>query len=215
MRYVGIEGEGIEPRREVGQVLIVFVLMLAALIGFASLSIDIGLLLHERSSVQNMVDSAALAGAYDLPDDGPAALTAAQQYADANDLGIELSSIDITFRCIVGDRNSDGLPDPSDIPAVCDPGAGAAFNCVNTICVAQCNFNQPSNKCNTIVVGGNRQVPFFFGPVLAVIGGTGCFLDQCPTGSIRAAACKGACGGPPTAPLDVILRTVLLPWSAT
>jgi hypothetical protein len=204
MRYVG-KGEEIEPRRrQAGQVMIVFVLMLAAHIGFVSLSLDIGVFLHERSSVQNMVDAAALAGAYDLPDDGPAALTAAQQYADANDLGVQLSSIDITFRCIVGDRNSDGLPDLSDIPAVCDPGSAASFNCNNGICVSQCNFNLPTNKCNTIVVGGDRNVPFFFGPVLSVIGGNGCFLDQCPTGSIRAAACKGACGGPPTAPLDVI-----------
>ena len=204
MTYAGSTGEGIEPRREAGQVLIIFVLSIAALIGFASLSIDIGIFLHERSSVQNMVDAAALAGAYDLPDNGPAAEAAAVQYATANDIGIQASSVDVTFRCLVGDRNSDGLPDASDIPAVCDPGPGANFNCSNGRCVATCNFSQPTNKCNTIVVGGNRNVPFFFGPVLSVFTDTGCFLDQCPTGSIRAAACKGACGGPPTAPLDVI-----------
>lgn len=186
-----------------GQVMVLFVLVLIVVAGFASLAIDIGLFYHERGAVQNMVDAAALAGAQNLPDDGLGALSAAQAYAAANDSGGSPSSVDVTFRCLVGDRNADGLPDASDIPAVCDPGVGSSFVCRNGLCVAQCDVNQ-GDKCNTIVVSGNKEVPFFFGPVLSLLGGSECFFSHCPTGSIRAAACKGACGGPPTVPLDVI-----------
>lgn len=202
MSHVGSRRRGSEPGRESGQVLILFTLMLAVLVGFVSLTIDIGMFLHERQNMQNMVDAAALAGAQNLPDDGAGALAAAQQFATNNDSGFSPAAVDITFRCIVGDRNSDGLPDSSDIPAVCDPGS-SPFNCNNGVCVAQCSFTGPSIKCNTIVVGGNKDVPFFFAPVLSVFGGSDC-LNDCPTGSIRAAACKGACGGPPTVPLDLI-----------
>ncbi len=204
MRYVG-SGGGSETGRETGQVLIMFALMLAVLIGFVSLALDVGMFLHERQNVQAIVDSAALAAAQDLPDDGPSAQTNAMKYALANDSGLSPVDISITFRCIVGDRNGDGLPDASDIPAVCNPGPGASFICKGTTCVSQCGFSQPSNKCNTIVVGGVKNVPFYFAPVLSVMGGpTKCFFTDCPTGTIRAAACRGACGGPPTAPLDVV-----------
>ncbi len=188
---------------ERGQVLVLFTLVLVVICGFASLAIDIGLFFHERQRVQNMVDAAALAGAQNLPDDGPGALAAAQAYAAANNGGATAATVDITFRCLVGDRNADGLPDSGDVPAVCDPGAGSSFNCNNGLCVAQCDVNQ-GDKCNTIVVSGNKDVPFYFGPVLSLLGGSECFFSQCPTGAIRAAACKGACGGAPTAPLDVI-----------
>ena len=196
---------GRETGRETGQVLIMFALLMVVLIGFVSLAIDVGVFLHEKGRVQAIVDSAALAGAYDLPDDGANAASNAYAYAAANDSGFSPATIDVTFRCIVGDRNGDGLPDASDIPAVCDPGPGASFICSGATCVSPCTFNQPNNKCNTIVVSGNKDVPFYFAPVLSIMGGpTKCFFSDCPTGSIKAAACKGACGGPPTAPLDVV-----------
>ena len=177
MRHVA-SGRGSETGRETGQVLIMFALLMVVLIGFVSLAIDVGVFLHEKGRVQAIVDSAALAGAYDLPDDGANAASNAYAYAAANDSGFSPATIDVTFRCIVGDRNGDGLPDASDIPAVCDPGPGASFACTGLTCVSPCNFNQPNNKCNTIVVSGNKDVPFYFAPVLSIMGGPSkCFFS--------------------------------------
>lgn len=195
----------IEPKKkERGQVLVLFVLMLTVLIGFVSLAIDVGLFMHEQQNLQNVVDASALAAAQELPDNGAAAETIAQQYALANDTSVGAADLDVTFRCMVGDRNEDGAPDPGDIPAVCDPGGGASWSCSGETCVASCTY-VGSNSCNVIVVGASKNVPFFFGPALSVIGGDVCFVNECSTGDIRAAACRGACGLPPSEPLDAVI----------
>jgi hypothetical protein len=179
---------------------------LFVVIGFTSLAIDIGIFLHERQNVQNAVDAAALAGAQELPDNGATAQSIAEQWAESNDPDITSSQLSTSFRCIIGDRNLDGQPDLSDVPVVCDPGAGAQWTCTGNICWSHCNFSNANNKCNTIVLGADKDVPFYFAPVLSGLNGpTECFFDECNTGSIRAAACKGACGGPPSAPLDVVI----------
>ncbi len=51
-----------------GQVLVLFALALTVLLGITALVVDIGGFFHERRSLQNAMDSAALAGAADLPD---------------------------------------------------------------------------------------------------------------------------------------------------
>jgi hypothetical protein len=184
-----------------------FVLFLVVVIGFTSLALDIGIFLHERQRVQNAVDAAALAGAQELPDQGTNATSVAQQWAVSNDSDLTAAGVDISFRCIIGDRDGNTLPDLTDIPVVCNPGAGAQFKCNNNkICWSPCDFSAPTNKCNTIVVGANKDVPFYFSPVLSTIDSQDqCFYDECNTGSIRASACRGACGGPPSSPLDVVL----------
>jgi hypothetical protein len=183
-----------------------FVLFLVVVIGFTSLAIDVGLFLHERQSVQNAVDAAALAGAQELPDNGVSAQSIAEKWAESNDSDLTAAGLDISFRCIIGDRDSNGLPDLTDIPAVCNPGAGAQFTCNGDVCWSKCDFSAPTNKCNTIVVGADKDVPFYFSPVLSTIDSQDqCFYDDCNTGAIRAAACRGACGGPPSEPLDVVL----------
>ena len=53
-------------RSEGGQALILFVFGLVVLLGFAAMSIDVGLAYVERRNLQNAVDAAALAGAQDL-----------------------------------------------------------------------------------------------------------------------------------------------------
>ncbi len=185
-----------------GQVLVMAILALVVVCGFVSLTIDIGIFLHGRRSVQNAVDAAALAGAQDLPN-STSAESIARAYANQNDLELSGSNVDVSFRCIVGDRDGDSTPDSSDVPAVCDPG-GATFTCSGAICWSYC-IPGGTNKCNTIVVGANKDVPFYFGPVLGVLGSSGCFLDECNTGAIRAAACRGACGLPPGIPLDIAM----------
>jgi formylmethanofuran dehydrogenase subunit C len=60
------------PRR--GMVLVTAVLALAALLGMAALTIDIGRVAVATQSVQAIADAAALAAAHELPDHGTAAL---------------------------------------------------------------------------------------------------------------------------------------------
>ncbi len=71
-------------RREGGQMLVLFVLMIGVLMGFVAMSIDVGLILHERRSLQNAADAAALAAVPELPDSPRAAEAKALEWADDN-----------------------------------------------------------------------------------------------------------------------------------
>src|SRR4030042_446489 len=53
-----------------GQVIIVFVLSLLVLLGFAALAIDVGYMYSVRNDLQRSADSGALAGAYVFHDGG-------------------------------------------------------------------------------------------------------------------------------------------------
>src|SRR3990170_8853939 len=69
-------------QREKGQMLILFVLALAVLLGFVAMVIDVGLAFQERRNAQNAADAAALAGAQELGESGsaPAAIAEATEY---------------------------------------------------------------------------------------------------------------------------------------
>lgn len=179
--------------REHGQILVITALLLVVLLGMVALVVDVGRFQRERGQVQNVVDASALAAAAELPDDAALAQTLAGQYALANDADI---TSNISFRCVVGDRDSNGLPDPNDLAVVCNPGVNGSFTCANGRCVSLCVPSE-GDECNTIVVSGDKTVPFSFAPVLGI------FEEN--TGNIRAAACRGSCGGGATAPLDVVL----------
>lgn len=77
-------------RDERGVVLILFTVMFLALIGFAALVADIGLLWWYRRELQNAADSAALAGAVYLPDNPDRARTVAITYAQRHLVGTSL-----------------------------------------------------------------------------------------------------------------------------
>ncbi|MEX0786635.1 MAG: VWA domain-containing protein [Dehalococcoidia bacterium] len=181
---------------ERGQILMLSAMMLVVLLGMVAMVVDVGRFLHERQDIQNVVDAAALAGAYDLPSEVTDAESNAMIYALANDGELDAGDVDITFRCIVGDRNGDGQPDNADIPAVCDPG-GQSFTCFDELCVSFCSPATGGTKCNTIYIESDKDVPYIFAPALNVFSGN--------TGSINAAACKGSCGGAPTGPADVVI----------
>ena len=68
---------------------------MVALIGFAGISVDVGGWYHQQRSEQATADSAALAGAQNLPDDPAAAAADAIRYAQVN--GASLSSGDIVI----------------------------------------------------------------------------------------------------------------------
>jgi Flp pilus assembly protein TadG len=84
------DGEG-------GQTLVLFALMLAVLVVFVVMVVDVGMFMEQRRHAQNVVDAAALAGAQELPDSPAAAATLAKQYADLN--GYDSSKLQISFRC--------------------------------------------------------------------------------------------------------------------
>ena len=82
---------------ERGQALIMFVLAAAVLFGFVAMTIDVGLILHQRRVLQNTADAAALAGAIELPDGPGTAYDKAQEWAENN--GIDVAGgdqLDIT-----------------------------------------------------------------------------------------------------------------------
>jgi hypothetical protein len=68
-------------RREDGQALVICVLMLAALLGIASLVVDGGNALLQRRNQQGVADAAAMAGVKDLPGSTSAAESGARTYA--------------------------------------------------------------------------------------------------------------------------------------
>ena len=193
---------GREPRREQGQIIVLFVFAIVVIMGFASLVIDVGVLRNANQNLWNALDAGALAGAGLLPAcpaSGPTcptdADTIALQYADDNYPGGLPAGVTVGFRCVVGSVS--GVPRASDIPAVCDPGPNAVWTCNATICSSICVPDPENDICNTIVLESAATVPYNFGPAIGVETGT--------TQDVLSAACKGPCGAKPSEPVDLVL----------
>lgn len=80
-------------RKEEGQILIFTGIIMAVLMGFSAITIDVGMMAIEKSKLQNVADAAVLAGAQELPDTTKAKKLA-MDYAKAN--GLTESQITIT-----------------------------------------------------------------------------------------------------------------------
>jgi len=89
-------------KEESGQVFVIFAVVLAVLLGFAALSLDLGFSYVTKSELQKAADSAALAGAQELPDDPTQASAYAQTYATNN--GVKAS--DNMTIAVAGDNKS-------------------------------------------------------------------------------------------------------------
>lgn len=72
-------------KNESGQSLILVTVVIAALIGFAALVVDVGVLYNSKAELQNIADAAALAGAQDLPN-ASLAIDTALDYVSYNGL---------------------------------------------------------------------------------------------------------------------------------
>jgi hypothetical protein len=202
-----VPGEGRRDGRAAqrGQILILFTMCIVLLMGLAAFVVDVGVLRRSASELATAVDSGALAGGGQLPAKAAnyAAVTAsAVAYLNANYAGLGATSSWVRYVCLVG--VSSNLPDLSQIPNVCQPGApantstsSANWTCNATICVTPCNPAVAGNSCNVIVVSGNVTTQYKFGPAIGVASGN--------TGPVLSAACAGPCGGPPTSPVDVVL----------
>ena len=92
--------------REGGQVLIMFLLAFGVLMGFVAMSIDVGMILQERRSLQNAADAAALAGVSELPESPGAAEVKALEWAENNGYTVESGAIITVNTPYQGDSNA-------------------------------------------------------------------------------------------------------------
>ena len=93
------------PQEERGQVIVLVVVMLIVLLGFAALVVDVGYAYYAHRSLQASADAAALAGAQELPNASAAEAVARQYSASAgnkNERGnINTVTTTVTTKCIV------------------------------------------------------------------------------------------------------------------
>jgi Flp pilus assembly protein TadG len=177
-------------RQEHGQMIVFAALIIVIVVGMGALAVDVGFFVHERENVQYAVDAGALAGAALLPNNGVGAATAAQNFTLLNDKGLNAGNVSVSFRCLVGNV-------ATDVPASCDPKTDASWTTTSTGLKASPCVPANTDKCNVIVVSASNSVKFYLAPIL--------HIKQGNTGSITSAACSGACGAPPTIPVDLVV----------
>ena len=98
---------------ESGQVIVIFALLIVALMGMMALVIDEGSVYEVRRHLQTVADSAALAGAHELPESPDNAVQKAIEYAAINGVtitadNVEIESQNITYTKIF-DSQGDAL----------------------------------------------------------------------------------------------------------
>jgi hypothetical protein len=179
-------------------VVIVITAMCIVLIMVAvAFAVDISSQVNEKHRLHDSLDTAAHAGAFNLPDSITQARADALAFVEKNFPGAPTPTID--FWCIVG-----ALPgpvvNPDHIPATCNPGSGPytvakypGMACSTTICAIPCS-GAAGTKCNTIRVADSKVVPYNFAPVVGINEGS--------TGTLVSAACRGGCGTLAPTPID-------------
>ncbi|NLE26060.1 MAG: hypothetical protein GX625_12105 [Clostridiaceae bacterium] len=82
-------------KKENGQSLVIFAFMMVIFLGLSALVVDIGVIALSKAEIQNTADSAALAGAMELPDDPSQARIVANEYISANGKPGDLADVSI------------------------------------------------------------------------------------------------------------------------
>jgi Flp pilus assembly protein TadG len=201
-------------RDERGVVAILVALLALLICMFAAYAVDIGMQVNTKHQLNDTLDAAAQAGAYELPGSSITARAQALAFATAHDpteTGTLAPNVD--FWCVVASKVTAGLNvvDATQIPSTCYPGpapytVGATYgdsrliNCSAVLCAIPCvepvsNTGTPKIACNTIRVFQGRDVPFAFAPAGGISKGT--------TGTVVSVACKGSCGTIAPNPMDV------------
>jgi hypothetical protein len=200
-----------DDKRERGQILVLFELVLIVILGFAAMAIDLGVLRNNRQILVNTLDAAALAGGSSLPVDGSvtgkyaAELklihdTIAKDYPGLRDP----EDYTISFRCLIGVNAATQALFLSEIPGDCDPThalghtpVASDFIGAGSVRHSPCNPNL-GDKCNVVVITGSAITNYALAPVVGVNSGS--------TGLVTSAACKGPCGNPQTvSPVDLVI----------
>jgi hypothetical protein len=193
---------GTSEASDEGAILVLAAFLMILIFAAAALAIDVTTKSQHRSDLWATSDAAALAGASQLPDFPAGAKSEALKFALANDPSLA-GGVNPTFRCVVGDRDRDGQPDPFDIPQACNPGPPSppapptltGFICADGVCAAPCNPDL-GHKCNTIVLETDKTTDYAFAPVIGI--------DSGDT-SVLSAACRGTCGGGAAGPIDLMI----------
>jgi Flp pilus assembly protein TadG len=93
------------PQDERGQVIVLMVLMMVVLLGFAALVVDVGYAYYAHRALQSSADAAALAGAQELPNATQAEIIARQYSSSAgnknNKGNINGVTTTVTTKCVV------------------------------------------------------------------------------------------------------------------
>ena len=202
-------------RDERGVVAILVGVLAIVMLIFAAYAVDIGMQINRKHQLNDTLDAAAQAGAYELPGSANAAKLAALRFAKAHD-PTETGALEPTvdFWCVVASKSNGTAVDTTQIPSTCNPGAapytvnfnylstGRKISCGPTLCAIPCVEPTPNNAtppiaCNTIRVYQGRDVPFAFGPAGGISKGS--------TGTVISVACKGSCGTIAPNPMDVVV----------
>lgn len=176
-----------------GAVAILVGLLAIVIFACAALAVDIASLSMERQKLHDHVDSAAHAGAFELPSSGSSAKTWAVTMAKRQDAGM---TPDTELFCVVASTGSSKQVAAGQIPATCDPGTynSATVRCNTKICSIPC---PTTGRCNTIRVSDAKDVDYDFAPIIGQKKGS--------TGSVSSAACKGSCGDTLPNPMDIVI----------
>jgi len=97
-----------------GAIAIIFVLLLAVIIGIAAYVIDEGSLYQKRRSFQTVADSAAFAGVQELPENPNLAVQKAIEYAALNNLTITSSDVTISTTFVSNDTITIAAINPNE-----------------------------------------------------------------------------------------------------
>ncbi len=187
------------------------------LLMFAAYAVDIGMQINRKHQLNDTLDAAAQAGAYNLPGNSLTAKADALAFALAHD-PTETGSLkpNVDFWCVVASKLTSGVyqPDSTQMPSTCYPGTapytagvnykstGKKVSCSTKLCAIPCvepvsNTGTPKIACNTIRVFQGRAVDFAFAPAGGIQEGT--------TGNVISVACKGSCGTIAPNPMDVAI----------
>ena len=196
-------------------VAVIVALLAMVLLMFAAYAVDIGVQVNRKHLLNDTLDAAAQAGAFELPGSSVTAKAEALEFAVAHDpseTGTLAPNVD--FWCVVSSKLTSGVYQPNPIqiprpatrarpptprgPTTRQPAARsrAARSCVPSHAWSRCRTRgTPKIACNTIRVFQGRDVPFGFAPA----GG----IQEGSTGNVVSVACKGSCGTVAPNPMDV------------
>ena len=188
--------------RDRGATAVVIALCLLLLMGAAAVAFDTANLALKRQTLANIVDSAAQAGAADLPGNPSGAVTDAQAYAHRSDPALSIST---TLYCVVDSLGTGPYTvNYAQIPSTCNPGGSGTYTsgvggtvCDQNLCAIPCVLTGTNPVCNTMKVSAAQNVPFYFAPAIGIPSGN--------TGSVVSVSCKGSCGTGMPNPLDVAI----------
>lgn len=199
----------VRKRDERGATALLFALLSIVLFAAGALVVDLSSTVTERQRLHDTLDTAAHAGAYELPGDGARAVSSAITMAHGNDSAVTPGT---SLLCVVGSTGGTRQVKANQIPGTCNPGpppytasAYPGLRCNTRICAIPCYASQ-GDTCNTIKLTARKSVPFSFAKALGI--------DHGDTGELYAAACKGACGAELPNPMDVVVvadRTYSMP----